>query len=215
MFGGDEKLRRFKVNVYQFGAALMAASFIALPASADDDVYYDTARVVRVTPNTERINTPRQECRTDFVQESYPSGDRGIAGAITGGVAGGLIGSQVGKGNGRVAAAAVGAATGAVVGDRIDNSPGPDYGNSTRQVERCAMVDNWQTVNRGYNVTYRFNDRTYTTMMPYEPGNTIRIRIAVSPDVDRQVSYLEPAYRNDNGRHLGWYKKNRGRDWDD
>jgi uncharacterized protein YcfJ len=203
-----------KVKAYQFGAILLAAGSIALPAAADD-VYYDTARVVRVTPITENVNSPRQECHTEYIQESYRSGSRDNAGAIIGGIAGGLIGSQVGKGNGRVAAAAVGAATGAVVGDRIDNSTGPDYGNSPRQVERCAMVDNWQTVNRGYNVTYRFNDRTYSTMMPYDTGNTIRIRIAVSPDVDRQVSYLEPAYRHDNGRHLGWYKKNRGRDWDD
>jgi uncharacterized protein YcfJ len=203
-----------KVKAYQFCAILLAAESIALPAAADD-VYYDTARVVRVTPITENVNSPRQECHTEYIQESYRSGSRDNAGAIIGGIAGGLIGSQVGKGNGRVAAAAVGAATGAVVGDRIDNSPGSDYGNSTHQVERCTMIDNWQTVNRGYNVIYRFNDRTYTTMMPYDPGNTIRIRIAVSPDVDRQVSYLEPAYRHDNGRHLGWYRKNRSRDWDD
>jgi len=202
------------VKVYQFGAVLLAAGFVVLPATAND-VYYDTARVVHVTPVTERVNSPRQECHAEYIQESYRSGGRDNAGAIIGGIAGGLIGSQVGKGNGRVAAAAVGAATGAIVGDRIGNSPGPEYGNSTRQVERCTMVDNWQTVNRGYNVIYRFNDRTYTTMMPYEPGNTIRIRITVSPDVDRQVSYLETAYRHDNGRHLGWYKKNRGRDWGD
>jgi uncharacterized protein YcfJ len=208
------EIRRLKVKVYQFGAVLLAAGFVVLPATAND-VYYDTARVVHVTPVTERVNSPRQECHAEYIQESYRSGGRDNAGAIIGGIAGGLIGSQVGKGNGRVAAAAVGAATGAIVGDRIGNSPGPEYGNSTRQVERCTMVDNWQTVNRGYNVIYRFNDRTYTTMMPYEPGNTIRIRITVSPDVDRQVSYLETAYRHDNGRHLGWYKKNRGRDWGD
>jgi uncharacterized protein YcfJ len=198
------------VKAYQFGAVLLAAGSVALPATADD-VYYDSARVVQVTPVTERVNSPRQECHNEYIQEPYRSGGRDNAGAIIGGIAGGLIGSQVGKGNGRVAAAAAGAATGAIVGDRIDNSPGPDYGNSTRQVERCAMVDSWQTVNRGYNVTYRFDGRTYTTMMPYDPGNTIRIRVAVTPDMNRQLSYLESAYRHDNGRHLGWYKKNRGR----
>jgi uncharacterized protein YcfJ len=203
-----------KVKAYQFGAVLLVAGSVALPATADD-VYYDTVRVVQVTPVTESVNSPRQECHTEYVQESYRSGSRYNAGAVIGGIAGGLIGSQVGKGNGRVAAAAVGAATGAVVGDRIGNSPGSDYGNSTRQVERCDMVDNWQTMNRGYNVTYRFNGRTYTTMMPYDPGNTIRIRVAVVPDMDRQVSYLEPAYRHDNGRHLGWDKKHPNQDWDD
>jgi uncharacterized protein YcfJ len=202
------------VKVYQFGAVLLAGGFIALPATAGD-VYYDAARVLYVTPNMERVNKPRQECHTEHIQESYRSGGQDNAGAIIGGITGGLIGSQVGKGNGRVAAAAVGAATGAVVGDRMDNSPAPYYGNSTRQFERCAMVDNWQMVNRGYNVTYRFNDRTYTTMMPYDPGNTIRIRVAVTPDMNRQVSYLEPTYWHDNGKHLGWSKKRNSRDWDD
>jgi len=200
------------VNIKTLGVSLALAGAVSLPAAAED-VYYDTARVIAVTPQTERVNMPRQECRTEYVRESRASADRDLGGAIIGGIAGGLLGSQIGKGNGRVAGAAVGAATGAIVGDRIDNSGERSY--STRPVERCVTVDDWQTVQRGYQVTYRFNGREYTTQMPYDPGSTLRIRVAVSPEEDRRISFLEPAYRYDNGRHRGWERRGKHGKWDD
>ena len=92
--------------------ALMAAS-LSLPVMADQ--YYDTARVVAVSPQTERVNSPRQECHTEYVRESV-NNDRSPMGAIIGGVAGAIIGSQVGRGNGRVAAGAV-----VVIGTVVDD----------------------------------------------------------------------------------------------
>ena len=196
------------MKINKTAASIMMASAISLPAAADD-VYFDTARVLAVTPQVERINAPRQECRTEYIQESYSnSGSRDIGGAIIGGIAGGLLGSQIGKGSGRVAGAAVGAATGAIVGDRIDNSGNRTYG--TRPVERCVTVDDWQNVTRNYLVTYRFDGRDYTTVMPYDPGREIRVRVAIAPEVNERVSYLEPRHR-DNGWHRGW-DKHRGRD---
>lgn len=207
-------MRRVKMII----PALMAAT-ISLPAMADDE-YYDTARVISVAPQTERVNYPGQECHTEYVRESYSSNDRSPLGAIIGGVAGGLLGSQVGKGNGRVAGAAVGAGVGAVVGDRIGNSQAT-YGTRTvdRPVERCVSVDNWQTVTRGYLVTYRYNGRNYSTMMDNDPGDNIRVRVAIGPGhgyrTDR-ISYLEPiyiesAYPRNFGGPPGW---NKGRGWD-
>lgn len=195
------------MKINKTAASILMMSAISLPAAADD-VYYDNARVISVTPQTERINVPREECHTEYTRESYSSGSRDIGGAIIGGIAGGLLGSQIGKGSGRVAGAAVGAATGAIVGDRIDNSDRRVYG--ARPVERCVAVDDWQTVTRNYLVTYRFDGRDYTTVMPNDPGNYIRVRVAVAPDVDERVGYLEPGHR-DNGWHRGW-DKHRGRD---
>lgn len=202
------------MKAIKISTALMLTGAFALPAMADD-TYYDTARVVSVAPQTERVNSPRQECHTEYIRDSYNSGSRDIGGAIIGGIAGGLIGSQIGKGNGRVAGAAVGAATGALVGDRIDNSDNRS-GYSTRPVERCVSVDNWQTVTRNYLVTYRYNGRVYTTVMPNDPGDTLRVRIALAPDYDRRevISYL-PGYPHDNGWHRGWDKQHRDHDWDD
>lgn len=182
---------------------------MATTAAMADDVYYDTARVVNVTPQIERVNMPRQECHTDYVPQRYNNNDdRSVVGSIIGGVTGGLLGSQVGKGKGRIAAAAVGAGVGAVVGDRIDNDGNNNYGS--RPVDRCVAVDNYQTVNRGYLVTYRLYDHTYSTVMPNDPGDSIRVRVAVAPSGPVQpISYLESGYRaddryRDRGEHRGW-----------
>ncbi len=204
------------MNALKLSTALLLTGAIALPAAADD-VYYDMAQVLSVSPRTETVNSPRQECRTEYERSSsYNSGERDVGGAIIGGIAGGLLGSQVGKGKGRVASAAIGAATGALVGDRIDNSNNGYNSYSTRPIERCTSVDNWQTVNRGYLVTYRYNGRDYTTVTPYDPGNSLRLRVSVAPDAGSNVSYLEPRYnRMDNDRrdhdrwddrHEGWHR---------
>lgn len=202
------------MNAYKIGAALLVMGTVSLPAAADE-VYYDTARVISVTPQTERINNPRQECHTEYIRDSYyESGDRSIGGAIIGGIAGGLLGSQIGKGSGRIAGAAVGAATGAIVGDRIDNSERSGY--ATRPVEHCTVVDNWQTVNRGYLVTYRYDGRTYDTLLPYDPGRKLRIRVAVSPQPDgsEQLSFLEQVAPRDYGKDQWRDKHRRDRyDW--
>lgn len=166
--------------------AVVAAGF-SVPAMAEHE-YFDEARVIAVTPQTERVNFPRQECHTEYVRESVST--RSPVGAIIGGIAGGLLGSQVGKGNGRVAGAAVGAGVGAVVGDRMSSR---ENGYTTRPVEHCTTVDHWQTVTNGYHVTYRYNGRDYTTFSETDPGDRIRIRVAVAPDNQREEHYYEPA----------------------
>lgn len=179
---------------------------------ADDD-YEDRARVISVAPQIERVNMPRQECRTEYVRESYSNDRSSPAGAIIGGIAGGLLGNTVGRGNGRIAAAAVGAGLGAVVGDRMSNNQSNSTGYSTRPVDRCYSVDNWQTVNRGYLVTYRYNGRNYTTVMDRQPGDTIPVHVGISAATNTvtQIAYIEGGnYRyDDNPRY-----RNRGHYWD-
>lgn len=158
--------------------------------AAAESSYYDSAKVISVTQQTERVNYPRQECRTEYVQETRPS-ENSVVGAVVGGVAGGLLGGQVGKGTGQVVSAAVGAGVGAIVGDRIASASAT---NSSRPVERCVTVDNWQTISRGYLVTYQYNGQNYTTVTDTDPGNTIRIRVDISPATSpARVSYQEPA----------------------
>lgn len=188
------------MNTYNFGAVLLAVGTLSQTAVAADNVYYDAAQVISVTPQTERVNIPHQECHTEYVSE-VNSGDRDVGGAIIGGIAGGLLGSQVGKGNGRVAAAVVGAATGAIVGDRIDNSG--EQTTTSKPVERCVMVENWQTISRGYLVSYRLSGHDYTANLSYDPGNTLRVRVAVTPDDTSRVSYQElPPVRERDFRGL-------------
>ncbi len=178
-------------NTLLFG---LIAATVSLPALANGD-YEDSARVISVTPQFQRVNTPSQECRTEYVRESvYENRGRSPGGAIVGGVTGGLLGSLIGRGNGRVAAAAVGAGVGAVVGDRIDNDHG--YGGReqvvTRPVERCVTVDNWSQVPAGYLVNYEYNGRQYSTVTDRDPGRFIPVHVEVRPNgYVSQVSYRD------------------------
>ena len=167
----------------------IAASFLGLAigaGSANAADFDDFARVISVTPQVEQVNVPRQECRTEYEtsQRQYQrQPERSAGGSIIGGIAGGLLGSQVGGGNGRIAAAAAGALTGAIVGDRVDNNgnnqPQPTY--ESRPVRQCRNVDNWETRNNGFAVTYEYHNRTYTTVMPYDPGSRLRLHVSLTP----------------------------------
>lgn len=210
-------MRNIELNALRVSmvSALMAATFSS-PVMANDQ-YTDSARVLSVTPQTERVNVPRQECRTEYQQQSYSNPNQNsIMGAVIGGVAGGLLGNTVGRGSGRVAAAAVGAGVGAVAGDRIANNRSNTTTTRTVPVEVCYQVDHWQNVNAGYFVTYEYNGRTYDTVTAAHPGNYIDVNVIVAPNsrIVSQVSYIEPAYydkpRWKNGRG---HDKRRG--WDD
>jgi uncharacterized protein YcfJ len=194
----------------------LIAATVSMPVLADDN-YEDRARVISVTPQVQRVNSPRQECRTEYVRESvYEQRDRSFGGAIIGGIAGGLLGHTVGRGNGKVAAAAVGAGVGAIVGDRVDNNRGYDNGRErieSRPVERCVSVDNWQNVPAGYLVNYEYNGRQYSTVTDRDPGRFIPVNVEVRPNgYVTEVSYNQGGgYDNreerhdwNRGEHRGW-----------
>ena len=159
-----------------FSAVCFGTMTVAIAADFDD-----SARVISVTPQVEQINQPRQECRTEYVNVQRPQ-QRGIGGSVVGGLAGGILGNQVGNGNGRTAATAAGAIVGAIVGDRLENNNnGAGAMVEQQPVQRCYMVDNWQTRNNGYSVTYEYHGHTYTSLMPYDPGQRMRVRVSVTP----------------------------------
>ena len=143
--------------------------------------FEDYGRVVRVQPRVEQIRTPRQECRTEYVQVPVQQ-ERGSGGAVIGGIAGALLGSQVGGGNGKVAAAAAGAIAGAMVGDRVENNGRVAQGGVQEQaVRQCRTVEAIETRNAGYDVTYEYRGQTYTTLMNRDPGNRVRLRVSAHP----------------------------------
>ncbi len=146
---------------------------VATLASAGD---FDTVvQVLSVTPRIEQVNRPVRECRTEYVSER--SSQR-YTGATIGGAAGGIIGNQIGSGNGRVVATAAGAIVGAIVGNRLENN-----GETTieRPVRNCRTVDNWQSRTSGYAVTYEYQGRANTAVLPYDPGQQMRIRVSTGP----------------------------------
>lgn len=140
--------------------------------------FEDFARVVNVTPQVEEVNQPRQECQTAYMQVETHR-ERGMGGSIVGGVAGGVIGNQVGGGNGRVVATAAGAIAGAIIGDRMQNRDT----DTVRQepVQQCKTYDHWESRTTGYKVTYEYRGNTYTEIMPYDPGDRVRLQVSLTP----------------------------------
>ncbi len=134
------------------------------------------AKVVRVDPvyETVRIRTPEERCDGEEHDK-----DHGRGGAIVGAVVGGVAGNQVGKGDGKKVATVAGAVIGGLVGRKIDRE------NSSGNVPVCRMVEVEREERRiaGYDVEYTYQGKTYMSRMPYDPGDTLSVRITVSPIV--------------------------------
>lgn len=147
--------------------------FVSGAACAADMV--DTATVISVTPIHERVIETRRECATVTVPVAP---GHSVGGAVVGGVAGGLLGSQIGDGTGKKVATVAGVVAGAMAGDRIATRNDP----RTRQEEHCRDVETGREVTSGYKVIYRYNGQDVTTTLPYQPGETVRVRVNVIED---------------------------------
>lgn len=165
-------------------AAPMLLAALAAPAAFATD-YTDSAPVVSSVPVYQTVSEPQQQCWTESVT-GYER-VRSPGGAILGGLTGGLLGSTVGRGNGRVASAAVGAAIGALVGDHLGNRDNQAVA-VTRPVQHCQTVQNLRQVLTGYQVTYYYNGRNATVVLPYDPGPRVPIAIRVAGNPPRYVS---------------------------
>jgi hypothetical protein len=163
---------------------------------------YDYARVTRVEPKIRqvRVSVPQRECfeETGYAGDYGPGygpgygqggGERPAAGGmILGGLIGAVIGHQFGHGHAR----AIGTVAGAVIGSAIGHDAATqrrgegEYGYSPRAQsgERCETRYTERVEQRidGYRVSYRYNDRDYQTVLPYDPGERLRVRVTVSPE---------------------------------
>jgi uncharacterized protein YcfJ len=170
---------------------LCALGGATLPLAASAADFEDYGRVTRVQPVVEQYRQPREECRTEYVQApvAQPQQERSAGGAIVGGIVGGLLGNQVGHGSGRAAATAAGVMAGAVVGDQVDNrnrnanAAPPVY--QEQAVRRCRTVEAYETRTTGYEVTYDYRGRSYTSVMPRDPGPRVRLRVSVEPEYNQ------------------------------
>lgn len=150
--------------------------------------YQDSARVTRVSPRFEQVNNPEEQChmenqRVEPMNNGANNPARNLGGTVLGGIAGALLGSQVGGGNGRTAATAVGAIGGALIGDRVANGMDSNQyqGASERQVRRCNTVNHPEQRAAGYDVSYQYQGRNYTTLMQHDPGRNVRVNVTVAP----------------------------------
>jgi uncharacterized protein YcfJ len=165
------------------------------------DSGFDYAQVVSVDPLVRqvRVTVPRRECYTEtrYVPErgNYGRPAQGAAGQM---ILGGLIGAVIGhqfdgrhsRNNGTLAGGVIGAAIGHDMAERNAGMRGgyrtDGYrGDEVRpvDVQRCEVheEEHFEDRTEGYRVTYRYNGRTYVTRTATDPGQQIRVRVAVSP----------------------------------
>lgn len=125
--------------------------------------------VISSTPVVQKVAVPRQVCTTEQVAVQPPK--RG-AGAAIGAVAGGIVGNAAGQGSG--AATVLGAISGAVIGDRIEDNPPAEL----HEVQRCSTQTFYENRTVAYDVEYEYADKRYKVQLPYDPGQTIALRVA-------------------------------------
>ena len=157
--------------------------FATAALAAHADTFVDNARVRSVQPQYESVAVPRQECTTQWVNETQRvEAPRQYGGAVIGGVAGAVLGNQVGNGHGREAATALGAVLGAFTGDRLANRDrGDRYETVPRQVQTCQTVNDVQQRLTGYQVAYEYRGQQFTALLPQDPGPNLQVRVSVDP----------------------------------
>ncbi len=171
---------------------------------------YDRVSTPRQECWTEQVQTYAPPSRTvETVQYQAPpaaSSSNTGAGAILGAIIGGVVGHQFGNSSGgRDRGTAAGAVVGGLIGNSIETTNRTASGNApvyagnvqtavvatepaaagTRSVERCRTVSDTREQVSGYNVTYRYGSQTYTTRLPYDPGQTLKVRVNVAPEIGR------------------------------
>lgn len=147
---------------------------------------YDYATVLRSVPVTERvrISRPTQQCWDESVPVETPSsGSSSMTGTIVGGIIGAAIGNAVGHSNTNKK---VGAVAGGVLGASVGHDISSRNSGSTVHYETQQRCDNSEAVSYedrvvAYDVTYRYRNQTRTTRMDHDPGNSMRVRVDVTP----------------------------------
>ena len=132
-----------------------------------------------------------------YASDGYPRSHGTTTGrtvaTVVGGVLGAVIGSQVGGGSARYATSAIGSMVGGIAGQRVYENAQRNRYPQPVSIQVCDPVPvdgrgystGYGSVNdsqvSGYDVTYEYAGRTYTTRTSYNPGSRIRVRVDVTP----------------------------------
>lgn len=144
----------------------------------------DYARVTHVEPLVRHVDvsTPRRECWEEPVRHYETRNDYTTGRTIVGGLIGAAIGNRIGSGRGRDAATVAGGLAGAAIGA---NSARRDarVEEHVSYEQHCRTIHERHTEERieGYEVTYRYGGRVYTTVMDEHPGSRIPVNVQVRP----------------------------------
>ncbi|HLU12975.1 MAG TPA: glycine zipper 2TM domain-containing protein [Arenimonas sp.] len=145
-----------------------------------ENVTYGYAQVLRADGVYETVITRIPEERCDEVE--YRQSGKATTGAVVGALVGAALGNQVGKGDGRKVATVAGAAAGGAIGHNI----GKQKEIAEAHERACQMVEVERQERRlvGYDVEYMYKGEKYMSRLPYDPGNRLRVRVSVTPDLE-------------------------------
>jgi uncharacterized protein YcfJ len=134
------------------------------------------AQVTAVTPLTETVKTPREECKDVVVTRQQPIKDEHkITGSVLGAVAGGLAGDAIGGGGKNTGAKIAGAVVGGIAGNKVQGSMQESDTYQTTE-RRCNTVTDTSQRTAGYDVQYRLGEETGRVRMDYDPGSVIPVQ---------------------------------------
>lgn len=128
-------------------------------------------------------------------QSGYGTNTGRTIATVVGGLAGAVLGSKVGGGSGTYIASALGSMVGGMAGRQIYDNVQRNRNQNRGIVTYCdpepvrdgryGSYGN-QRVNdgrvTGYDVTYEYAGRQFTTRTNYHPGDRIRVRVDVRPE---------------------------------
>jgi len=161
------------------GQSHAQAAPVALAASADTSSAVPLAayaEVLSVTPVSQTVTKPRQQCHKEKVTvHTKPKDSHNIAGTAVGAAVGGIVFNQLGGGVFRALATTAGVIGGGYAGNRIENSV---HKGSTKTVtkERCVTAYDRTTIPNGYLVSYTINGKTQQVHMDHDPGRQIPLK---------------------------------------
>jgi uncharacterized protein YcfJ len=143
------------------------------------NVHFGWAEVLRVDPIYAAVaQPPPEQCypRTVTRQDHDHSG-----GTVLGAIVGGVLGNTIGKGDGRTAATVAGAVAGGAIGSRISAANDQTY---TAQQTVCRPAGGYYAPQQqivAYDVEYRYHGEIYMSRLSFDPGERLRVRVAVTP----------------------------------
>ena len=175
-----------------------------------NSAYYVSVPVVNADPifSTRTVEHPVRQCTTSSRSVSNYSSDHRyehdyerrparrnyFVPGLLGGIVGGLIGNQFGGGRGKKALTVLGAFAGSSIAR--DTARHHDQSRTYRDADRtparvCHTTYESEVIEsiNGYNVTYEYNGQQFTKRLSDDPGDSIRVRVQLSPDNDG--SYLD------------------------
>jgi uncharacterized protein YcfJ len=170
-----------RLSILVITLAVVAPAGLVMADSGN--AHYAWARVIEAEPVTRSARRPvdQQVCWQEEVYREVP-GRRSRVPVVLGAIVGGVIGNQFGGGSGRDAMTLAGAALGSSVVADHQRQRHPRHYYAALE-DRCGINTEWRESRTviGWDVVYEYQGETYLARVPEEPGEHIRIEVAVRP----------------------------------